>query len=208
MAGAKTLHVAAYYRPHEGAEASLTELDNSLSRLSPTHSVVIGGDFNLLGWNWKDMQVNKCRHPALHHKFGSIIDDHGLSQIVTDPTRGQNILDLVLVSNPTVVSNVAIVPGVSDHDCPLVTLDIKPSRQHQKRRKIVLYNKADWEKFAELMEAVGEEILTKLPTSSVNELWLIFKSGVEKGIEHDLFLRRQLPRKTNCPGSLAASGDS
>ena len=60
---------------------------------------------------------------------------------------------------------------------------MKPSRQHQKRRKIFLYNKANWEKFAELMEAVGEEISTKLPTSSVNELWLIFKSGVEKGIE-------------------------
>ena len=198
IAGAKTLHIAAYYRPHEGDEASLTELAHSLSRLGPTHTVVIGGDFNFPGWNWKDGKVDKCRHPSLHHDFGALLDDHGFTQLVDEPTRGKNVLDLVLSNNPTVVTDVAIIPGVSDHDCPLVTIDMKPTRRRQHRRKILLYSKADWQSFDGGMKAIDEEIASKLATSSVDDLWQIFKTGVEKGIE-DFIPPKLTPKNDNLP---------
>ena len=182
MAGSKTLHVAAYYRPHENDEESLTELQRSLSKLDHMHMAVIGGDFNLPGWDWNTRQVKTCRHPALHHTFGSILDDHGLTQVVTEATRGENVLDLFLVSNPTMVSDVSVVPGISDHNCPLLTIARCPSRQKQERRKINIYSKADWERFADFMEGVGEEIAAKLDSCSVNEVWAMFKSGIEKGM--------------------------
>ena len=69
MAGSKTLHVAAYYRPHENDEESLTELQRSLSKLDHMHMAVIGGDFNLPGWDWNTRQVKTCRHPALTPYF-------------------------------------------------------------------------------------------------------------------------------------------
>eukprot|EP00057_Strongylocentrotus_purpuratus_P016740 XP_011671214.1 PREDICTED: uncharacterized protein LOC105441623 [Strongylocentrotus purpuratus] len=198
MPGAKTLHVAAFYRPHEGDEMSLTELERSLSRLSPTHSVVIGGDLNLPGWDWRNQQVGNCRYPNLHRRLGSLLDDHGLTQVVTEPTRYQNTLDLLLVSNPTVVNEVTVVPGVSDHDCPLVKLDVRPTRRHQMRRKVLLYSKAQWEKFGESMEAVRDEIEAKVTYASMNELWLIFKTGIEKGI-NDFIPQKLTPHKANLP---------
>ncbi|XP_011674653.1 uncharacterized protein LOC586335 [Strongylocentrotus purpuratus] len=177
---------------------SLTELERSLSRLSPTHSVVIGGDFNLPGWDWRNQQVGNCRYPNLHRRLGSLLDDHGLTQVVTEPTRYQNTLDLLLVSNPTVVNEVTVVPGVSDHDCPLVKLNVRPTRRLQMRRKVLLYSKAQWEKFGESIEAVRDEIEAKVTYASVNELWLIFKTGIEKGI-NDFIPQKLTPHKANLP---------
>ena len=44
-----------------------------------------------------------------------------------------------------------------------------------------MYNKAEWEKFAEHMENVGKEISDNLDNLSINELWNCFKSGIESG---------------------------
>ena len=49
-----------------------------------------------------------------------------LEQMVTSPTRGQNILDLFLTTNPTLVDNVFIIPGLSDHDIVLIQVNVKP----------------------------------------------------------------------------------
>ena len=42
------------------------------------------------------------------------------------PTRGQNISDLVFTINPTLVDNVSITPGLSDHDIVLTKVIAKP----------------------------------------------------------------------------------
>ncbi len=45
-----------------------------------------------------------------------MLDDQGLSQLVTDPTWKENILDLITTKNPTKVDFVKVIPGISDHD--------------------------------------------------------------------------------------------
>ena len=45
---------------------------------------------------------------------------------MTSPTRGQNILDLILTTNPTLADNVSINPGLSDHDIVLIQVNVKP----------------------------------------------------------------------------------
>ena len=39
-----------------------------------------------------------------------------LEQMVTSPTRGLNILDFLFTTNPTLVDNVSITLGLSDHN--------------------------------------------------------------------------------------------
>ena len=53
LAGCKTIYPCAYYRPHEDDEQSLSELERSLSLIKDHHHVLLGGDFNLPGWDWK-----------------------------------------------------------------------------------------------------------------------------------------------------------
>ncbi|MEW8548672.1 MAG: hypothetical protein AB2693_34660, partial [Candidatus Thiodiazotropha sp.] len=66
-------------------------------------------------------------------------------QMVTSPTRGQNILDLFFTSNPTLVHKVSIVPGLSDHDIVLAEVNSCPEHIKQVPRDIPLYKKANWD---------------------------------------------------------------
>ena len=103
--GKKTLHVGAYYRPHEGDEQSLHAFESSLSRIGDCDEhIVIGGDFNLPAWDWLEGILKpNCRYISLHYMFRDIIENKGLTQIVTEPTRGVNTLDLFLTNMPTKV---------------------------------------------------------------------------------------------------------
>ena len=49
-----------------------------------------------------------------------------LQQVVTHPTRIENILDLFLIDNPTLVKSVEVLPGIADHDAVLSEVFIKP----------------------------------------------------------------------------------
>ena len=44
---------------------------------------------------------------------------------MTSPTRGQNILDLFFTTNHTLMDNVSIIPGLSDHDIVLAKVNAK-----------------------------------------------------------------------------------
>lgn len=112
ITGCKTLHIGAYYRPHVGDENSLQELDKSLSLITPAHDILLGGNFNFPGWDWKNKTLKTCPFPTLHHQFGDLLDDKGLIQMVEEPTRSQNILDLVITNNPSRVRQVKVLPGI------------------------------------------------------------------------------------------------
>ena len=50
LAGSKMLHVGSYYRPNVTDNTSLGLLDQSLDRIVGSHSIVLGGNFNLPDW--------------------------------------------------------------------------------------------------------------------------------------------------------------
>ena len=58
--GRKTIQVGAYYRPHEGDEDSLNELEKSLDLLNKDHHIVLAGDMNFPGWDWKNQELKSC----------------------------------------------------------------------------------------------------------------------------------------------------
>ena len=68
--------------------------------------------------------------------FGEILDDNGLTQIVEEPTRLNNILDLILTNCPNQISRTHIISGISDHNVVHTELDIP--------RRVPLYKKAGW----------------------------------------------------------------
>ena len=184
LASSKTLFIGAYYRPHEGDAESLAELQLSLSRLNMQHLILLAGDFNFPGWKWSTLEVQNCNYPALHHQFGDMLDDNGLSQLVEEPTRNNNTLDLVLTNNPTLVSEVYVVPGISDHDCPVINLKNRVNQRKKKpRRSVPQYGKAKWGQFSKYMEALGEEITTQQNVLTADGMWRMFADGIHNGIK-------------------------
>ena len=66
-----------------------------------------------------------------------------LEQMVTSPTRGQNILDLIFTTSPTLVDDITVVPGLSDNDIVLAQVNVKPEVTKQVPCNIPLYKKAN-----------------------------------------------------------------
>ena len=85
IAGSKTLHIGAFYRPNISDNTALPELQSSLSRIPQNHLVVLGGDFNLpdIDWNMGSVKPGS-RYTGHHEKLLEIIDDTGLTQHVND----------------------------------------------------------------------------------------------------------------------------
>ena len=111
--------------------------------------------------------------------------------MVTSPTRGHNILDLFLTTNPTLVDKVSVTPGLSDHDIVLAKVNVKPEATKQVPRNIPLYKKADWDQLKQSMREVHTELKQSDPaTTNIQNLWDKFASRLEQGIDKFIPVRK------------------
>ena len=139
---------------------------------------------NLPGIDWPSGYVTEnCQSANLHEQFLEIIADHGLVQVTDKPTRYENTLDLITVNNPTLLNRLEVIPGISDHDAVFAELDISPRKYNQKKRKIPIYRKANWEKISEEIQKSHKVIEDNKETDDIDTLWNIFKSSLVKAIE-------------------------
>lgn len=119
LKGNGTVYIGSYYRRHVCDGEGLEQFETSLCRTSRIRnaSVIIGGDFNLPGWDWRSTTLkSNATYPNLHQQFLDIINNNGFAQIVEDSTRLDNTLDLILTNSPSKVRQTDTLPGISDHD--------------------------------------------------------------------------------------------
>ena len=116
------------------------------------------------------------------------MEDHGLSQHVTCPTRGDNTLDLLLTTRPNSTIQSPVIPGIPDHDVPLVEVDIRPLRSVKKPRGIPRFKTASWDEFRDYITTTGQEITSAPPDANVDTLWCsiidALVDGIQKFITH------------------------
>ena len=86
-----------------------------------TSHIWIAGDMNLPGFDCKHSCIfPTCCFPELTQKFVNCLDDHGLVQLITNPTQGKNVLDLFITNNDSVIVKTQVVQGISNHDAVFV----------------------------------------------------------------------------------------
>ena len=155
MRGTKDLYIGSCYRPPDKHDKEYLEhLQSYLSRI-PTHNgahLWLGGDFNLADIDWKEESVKPYPvHGAQCHQFLSIVKDNFLDQVVTEPTRitetSSTTLDLFFTNNTTLVNQVHVIPGISDHEAVFIESSLRPMKNTPAPRKIFQYRKADYEGF-------------------------------------------------------------
>ena len=203
VTGSHPLYIGAYYKPHEDDLTSLTELRKSIEQVGKKNgNNWLLGDFNLPGLTWTDnipLLKSTLSSKPVYEYFLDLINDFGLCQMVTEPTRHSpdNTLDLFLTSNATLIQRVDILPGLGDHDVVLAEGLIKPVFQKQKPRKVHLFAKADWEKLKSIMKDFQSKFLSSHAGKSVEELWTSFADALEAGMQECI------PMKLlSCKGSL------
>ena len=196
LAGAKSVLIGTYYRPHKsdpGSIASFEELKKSLTLVNQTNSTVwLRGDFNLHKVDWENLIPSSDRgHSTFYMECHEVLDDCLLEQMVILPTWGQNILDLFLTTNHTFADNVSITPGLSDHGIVLTQVNVKPEVLKQVPRNIHLYKKADWDQLKQSMRDVFIELKqSDLATTTVQSIWDTFANELDQGIDKFIPIRK------------------
>ena len=120
--------VIVYYRPPYYTLADEQYLDLSLHCLSSlicdtSSQVILMGDFNLPNVDWIHYSAPST---PIYDKFMSFVNEGGLFQFVLEPTRHENILDLLITNVPNVISDLqAQCPfSTSDHNIVRFSVNI------------------------------------------------------------------------------------
>ena len=123
--------------------------------------------------------ANKSR---LCHLLLNISKDYFLDQMVSEPTRitedTANVLDLFFSNNESLVNRVEVIPGISDHEAVYVESSLRPAKAVTLPRKVLCYNKADFDSLKAEHRHVKEDFISSEPTSTTQELWDKFCSTV------------------------------
>ena len=133
---------AVWYRPPGSDHGHISSFDGELERLAVgmAGSLVVG-DLNIWHKKWlKHSPANTLEGERLH----IICKDHSLKQLVTEPTRGPNLLDLVL-SSLGAAASASVVPAIADHKGVLVNVRLSIPKVHTIERSVWDYKKADWD---------------------------------------------------------------
>ena len=193
-----------FYRPPGTDSDILNSLNDSIdfiSKKSKDKMIVLSGDFNLAHINWNSYDFKTGNPNKEHHeKLLDICNNHSLEQMQLKPSRGGNILDLVLTNRPSLVNTVSLLPGIADHDTICTDTMIKPNYTRPIRRKIYSFQKANWKD----IKATMKETCTKITNSNkdIEGKWNDFRGAIESIMESKIPTKmaskvRQLPWLTN-----------
>ena len=179
----KHLYLCAFYRPHVSDDTSTMELRKSLEQVPSTATIVIAGDLNVPDINWDSKLVHpgSC-HANTQNEFLELLEDFNIDQMVTEPTRQDNILDLVLLNHPRLCSGVEITAGISDHEAVTCELDFRPRKKRLPAREISMYHKADWSSLGNHMQQCHNFIVENKEIMDANQLWNTFSDRLKDGI--------------------------
>ena len=174
-----TVEINVYCPPGASLKSFSTLLQHIQYYIDPIlkekyHDINIMGDFNFPNIDWLSLSCSPSLGHEQHESGLALLDfiQHNmLLQIVDQPTRGNNILDLFLTNNDRVIRNVEVAKtDLSDHDLVKVNLlynmkaPVKPhvsSFESQSFRSIDL-RKADFEVINQALADIDRDTLFDL----------------------------------------------
>lgn len=155
---------------------SLLSLANIMSAL-PEGTLIIGGDFNLPAIKWQGGACCLSDHSSVNCAFLDIVNVFGLYQFVEIPTRGDNVLDLLLSNCPEMFRGVCTAPGISDHEIVIADAGMFFCQRDSRLapRDVFLYDRGDYNSVSSALDAYYETFSRMLSESDTNTLWKAFK---------------------------------
>lgn len=186
--------IVSVYRPPNNDTTIASYIMDSIKSLMAKYRKAtfwIGGDFNLpdIDWDMSTIRISpgsKQLHysKAINESFLSLKTDLGIEQSVTEPTRGNNCLDLFVTNRPSLVKRAEVVPGVSDHAAVLVDTQTLVSHFKQPRRQILLWSKADMDNIRKILKTISDNILNLYDLESpVDQIWSSIKDGLTQALK-------------------------
>ena len=188
FSNSKPLYIASYYGPQVNKTKAIEELANSLSSIfskqkSKLPHVIIGGDYNFPDIDWDTWNTTNPRTASVHRSFLQFLLENSLSQLVNVVTRpiSNSKLDLIVTTNPQLISSIEAKPGISDHNIVIFDINMKPKLQFKPPRKIFTFQRADVEDLKRKVEAFSQEFLSSNPSANtVDTNWATIKNNLHE----------------------------
>ena len=162
----------------------MSELITCLEVNQDKHGInIIFGDFNCPDINWVSMT---CSSDPCSNLLYDFVVCNGLTQCVSSPTRLSNILDLVIVNDPLVISSIEVNAPFSTSDHNIVDVDIlysaKSTALYDGLRKQYLWQSGDYVGLNEHLGSINwDNVLAYNLT--VDNLWTAFTEILDHAIE-------------------------
>ena len=151
---------------------ALEKLDSYIDGFGvPTPNVIVLGDFNFPGMDWIKMDLARTPRAADETlqvtRFVTFMEEHCLVQLVRDPTRAANILDLVLTNNEDLIHDCRVEDSsLTDHRLVFVetTFQFRDQQSHFNRKGLnglnFMDSRIEWSSLcSELERVTWSEIL-------------------------------------------------
>lgn len=171
--------VGAFYRPPASEPGVINELRKIACGFS-ADCVLLGGDFNLPDVAWCNGICVLNSGAGIYTELKNLCDTLGYVQYVSEPTRDGNILDLMFCNAPDVLSDVRVIPGISDHHVVTAKLIIakKQKQKIRESRKVYFFDKADYTAISESLNSHFLSFECIADDVSINDLWNLFKDRI------------------------------
>ncbi len=166
--GNKKVTVATVYRPPKQQPADAAALYEEMQTTIRNKNAVVNGDFNCLNINWNLMHGDQEGN-----RLVEMVEDSFLSQLVTQPRRRNNILDLVLTTDTDLVSECKLGESLSVCDHHMIRLRIRTNHHlAENKSKVPDYRYAN---FDSAREMIPPETWAKSICTSLNHEWNTFR---------------------------------
>lgn len=168
------------YRPPDFSNSFVEQLRNSIiaaTQRCKFSSTYLLGDFNYPLIDWPNLS-SSCRSSL---EFVSLTLDFNLFQVISEPTRGSNTLDLLLTSSPENIGNILFINGFSDHKVLQLPISVPSTFNGSTTKKIRDYNKANYLNMnSELNVFFNDTFLPLFSSRSVDENWMLFRNKCQR----------------------------
>jgi hypothetical protein len=171
------------YFPPNLSENDEYKLKQDLEEISDIkHDIFIVGDFNKpnIDWETPDM-YNSC--------LAKFCIENGLKQLITEPTRGENILDLLFCSNTSILNQLVVQEPFSNSDHNSIYFDIFSTKTESSGTNFKNFYKADYDSIFLTLSTISWPDLFST-CSNVDEFWDLFASVLTNLIEKFVPLRK------------------
>ena len=140
--------VGVCYRSQEADEIEMGEMFECIKlACEANRSVLIMGDFNYPDINWNMLKTDNNSY-----NFLKLVMDCNLEQHVSLPTRGNNILDIILTSDLPIKDGVRILAPVANSDHNVLIFSIDCNKGQDKEKIQLAYNQADYSAMREFVK--------------------------------------------------------
>lgn len=190
--------IVCYRPPNYDSDAS-----NYLSLLLPCieqlaahkNPTILTGDFNLPRFNWPNMFASSDH---FHQSFLDLTVQNGFVQYVREPTRCENILDLVLCNDVFLISDCTVCPPIigCDHSSVNFTVHCKSAIEPEPPTAIIRdFKNADFDGLNAFFNNIDwNNVLTT--TDNIDVMWNNFIAVATCGIE--LYVPERTIRSSKC----------